>query len=334
MAAEGRGPVAAGHTRTLQVTPITADAFFSNHGEATPGEEGKTDLNGPARGRRRPEGSTGGSEHLPQGSRKSYFCLNKLHYWRKRHGDTRVDEGGPLLNLRSPGTERKQARRGSDRGAPPGQVPAGVPARARGFLSDSLALALAPARPPFRCPEMTSALKQADPPSRARVILLVTLTWLCPASLSPSFRFLLTSKYRKQLENRCSVLGASEPFLRAHVVGLAQTHKNAPGLDVSYASANDNVMLNVTACQRLPDGRPGKPEADRCARCGVPRRRGTVSSGTGARPAGDTRPSPRTAQRASTRILSQAPHSVTRILPATGLSRVPPEAESIEGTHT
>lgn len=38
-AAEGSGPAAAGHARTLQVTPTTPDSFFSNSGKATPNEE-------------------------------------------------------------------------------------------------------------------------------------------------------------------------------------------------------------------------------------------------------------------------------------------------------
>lgn len=45
MAAEGSGPVAAGHSRTLSIAPIRIlDSFCSDSGEATPGEEGKTDL--------------------------------------------------------------------------------------------------------------------------------------------------------------------------------------------------------------------------------------------------------------------------------------------------
>lgn len=78
----------------------------------------------------------------PRACEISYFCLDEVNDSRKSCGDTHVDERGPLINLRSPGPERKQAHRGSDRKAPPGQVLAGVPAQARDFLSDSLTLAL------------------------------------------------------------------------------------------------------------------------------------------------------------------------------------------------
>lgn len=61
-AAEGSGPAAAGHARTLQVTPTTPDSFFSNSGKATPNEDGKTDQNG--RGRRQPWASTSGQSFI------------------------------------------------------------------------------------------------------------------------------------------------------------------------------------------------------------------------------------------------------------------------------